>query len=442
MHPFPKTLSVSSVNRLNSFLPIRNKGNEFSWDTISGMVLSALIRKEIRDYGLPQFQEDCERRFSQKMIRGSSWELLRRMYFDSVAIYKVSPLFLLFKSQRNSKSGAEIGAADIRMTDLFTHLMGDLSLDEELGDSLNFLEMELLEVLKENLSTAAQPVINERPYLPYISDAFRRDLEFLASHPKYLLQELKQVLSLYAFTYSAQLALNLGEWRNGEPKPKPLYFILDTESASSERNMVRTFGFSIFRKASERLFPYLSALEVFQGGDVKVPLWQLYEQACSYPDQGTLINALNSYAEEFAESRRLNLYHQALTPAISLDTAFENILFLAQKQFDDADSYREDINKKYVKELQSKLCVNFMQSRGRAGRVLVLNQDQLLLLTNLAVGKNREKLRFHELVEEFKVRGFFLDNQSQQALVNFYERMGNAERMSDSGDAVYVRKTI
>ncbi|MFP2227909.1 DNA phosphorothioation-dependent restriction protein DptG, partial [Escherichia coli] len=24
----------------------------------------------------------------------------------------------------------------------------------------------------------------------------------------------------------------------------------------------------------------------------------------------------------------------------------------------------------------------------------------------------------------------------------FYERMGNVERMSDSGDAVYVRKTV
>jgi DNA phosphorothioation-dependent restriction protein DptG len=27
-------------------------------------------------------------------------------------------------------------------------------------------------------------------------------------------------------------------------------------------------------------------------------------------------------------------------------------------------------------------------------------------------------------------------------LVAFYERMGNVERMSDSGDAVYVLKTI
>ncbi|MFA0643989.1 DNA phosphorothioation-dependent restriction protein DptG, partial [Vibrio cyclitrophicus] len=32
--------------------------------------------------------------------------------------------------------------------------------------------------------------------------------------------------------------------------------------------------------------------------------------------------------------------------------------------------------------------------------------------------------------------------QTEQELIKFYERIGNVERMSDSGDAVYVRKTI
>ncbi|MNE64831.1 hypothetical protein D3C80_1602660 [compost metagenome] len=71
----------------------------------------------------------------------------------------------------------------------------------------------------------------------------------------------------------------------------------------------------------------------------------------------------------------------------------------------------------------------------------MLNQDQLLLLTNLTIGK-ADKLRLHDLRKGFELRGFYLDNQSLQQLVSFYERMGNVERMSDSGDAVYVRKTL
>ncbi|MBL4575131.1 MAG: DNA phosphorothioation-dependent restriction protein DptG, partial [Opitutaceae bacterium] len=84
---------------------------------------------------------------------------------------------------------------------------------------------------------------------------------------------------------------------------------------------------------------------------------------------------------------------------------------------------------------------HFIQSRGRAGKVLVINQDYLLLLTNISIGGS-SKLRFHELLEAFKKRGVFFDKRSEQALIQFYERIGNVERMSDSGEAVYVCKTI
>ena len=71
----------------------------------------------------------------------------------------------------------------------------------------------------------------------------------------------------------------------------------------------------------------------------------------------------------------------------------------------------------------------------------VFNQDYILLLTNIVIGK-RDRLRLHELLKEFEARGIFFDKQTQKVLVEFYERIGNVERMSDSGDAVYVNKTI
>ena len=113
---------------------------------------------------------------------------------------------------------------------------------------------------------------------------------------------------------------------------------------------------------------------------------------------------------------------------------------LAIEQFQVETSTRDEINGKYAKALKE-LCSDFIQSRGRSGRVLVLNQDQLMLLTNISIG-NKDKLLMNDLMREFERRGFYLDKQSQQALVDFYERMGNVARMSDSGDAVYVRKTV
>lgn len=92
-------------------------------------------------------------------------------------------------------------------------------------------------------------------------------------------------------------------------------------------------------------------------------------------------------------------------------------------------------------EVEKNMAADFVQVRGRSGRVLVLTQDHIILLTNLVVG-HQVKLRFHELILGFQQRGIFVDKQTEQELIKFYERIGNVERMSDSGDAVYVRKTI
>ena len=126
--------------------------------------------------------------------------------------------------------------------------------------------------------------------------------------------------------------------------------------------------------------------------------------------------------------------------AETLEDAFRHFIVLAIKQFESKGG-RKTVNQNYVRELEKKVFADFIQFRGRAGNILALGQDQLLLLTNLAIGRN-DKLRFFELLQEFQLRGFFFDNQSQQVLIEFFERMGNVERMSDSGEAVYVRKTV
>jgi DNA phosphorothioation-dependent restriction protein DptG len=104
-------------------------------------------------------------------------------------------------------------------------------------------------------------------------------------------------------------------------------------------------------------------------------------------------------------------------------------------------STRYQANQKVVAGIKEYIAEGFVQNRRRGGNVLVLTQDNLLLLTNIAIGC-ADRLRLVELIEAFESRGVFFDKQTQQMLVDFYERIGNVERMSDSGEAVYVRKTI
>lgn len=444
MYPIAKPLKVGN-NQLDSYLPVRKKNNDIDWQLVTGLVLSYALRRQIKSYDPNQFREDCKIYLQKSLDNSDFWYVLERMYFSSQDIFSVSPMFLLFHAQFDGDKISAGTMADKRLGTLFANLMGDFSLSYPIKDKLNFIEQKILDTLHENKKIkllGKGPFPQEQSYLPYMVKSFQADLAFLEKYPQYLLQELTNTLRLYAFSWCAQLALNLDNWRDGAPQSKSLFFILDTEKASSERDQIKRLGYRLFADQSEKLFPVLSALEVLQWGkgSKKRPLWQVYQDVCSYSDPtNQVLNELNDYIQSFISEGERNL--PARERATNLEGAFKQLLSIAIEQFHDKKSERVSVNRNYVNELEKKICADFIQVRGRAGKVLVLNQDRLLLLTNLTVGKN-DKLRLRELLKGFEQRGFYLDNQSTQTLVAFYERMGNVERMSDSGDAVYVRKTI
>ena len=441
MYPIPEGLSPTSNNKSSSYIPVRNKGNDFAWDIITGLVLSHALRKQIKQYEFEQFRSDCKLLLQAKLIDSPSfWDVINRVYFTTESICKISPLFLLFKVQRKGESKASLGAANVRMSDLFSNLIGDLLLKDELVENHNFIEHEILTIFSGKLESLDIGDSREQAYLPYLSNAFQRDLSFLAIRPQYLLQELTNLLKLYAFAYCSQLSLNIKDWKCEQPVSKPLYFILDTEKASSERTQLQRYGYKLLADTFEQVFPILSALETLQLGKHKRPLWQVYQDVIACSEQDRLLTDINAYLKAFISARIGTTRLEQHQEATSTPQAFEQMMDLAIEQFQVETSTRDEINGKYARALKE-LCSDFIQSRGRSGRVLVLNQDQLMLLTNISIG-NKDKLLMSDLMREFERRGFYLDKQSQQALVDFYERMGNVARMSDSGDAVYVRKTV
>lgn len=424
-------------NTLNSYIPIRTKGNDFDWSSVVGLVLRGLLRKKIERYNYQDFTADCKANVQNKLGEEDFWDVLEDMYFTNQDIFSVSPEFLLFKSQKS-----ECKAGDLRVASLFINLLNGRQI-EQFDANLNFIEQELLETLrlKTKPDTDKSLRVTEAPYLPYMAEAFKRDLEFLTTYPKYLLDEFEQFLAFYGFAYAAQLSLSLSDWKTGEaPTAKPLYFIMDHERASSERIHIKKHGYKLFSESSFKLFPFLSMLENLQPNpeELKKPLWQLARDI-ERSNREDLAEKIKNYALMFRANRKLDtaLPDNATTAIDWLEYALK----LAEEQFRDPKTDRPAIIKKYMTEVEKNMATDFVQVRGRSGRVLVLTQDHIILLTNLVVGKE-EKLRFHELIIGFQERGIFVDKQTEQELIKFYERIGNVERMSDSGDAVYVRKTI
>lgn len=432
-----KVEDIPRINTLNSYLPLRNNKNEFSWDVVIGLFLGYACNLQIQDYSQERFVEDCRKVFEEKLEEVEFWNVLKRMYFENGAFFNIAPECQLFRAQK-----ANVRAAEERIALMYFSLLNGLDLSGCFGGKINFIEQHIVETLQKKLVSVTTPS-KEHPYLPYLSDRFREDLVFLTSKPKYMLGELKNFLAVYGFLYCSQLALNLLEWRKETPKPKPLYFILDNEKASLERTEIQRYGWKSFHDAAQNLFPVLSMLENLQLEDkssIKHPLWHMAESIKNHEDADSYKDAFMKFAICFKEQRKLNTELKQSNDVLDW---IDNLIKLAISQFskDLPDSSRYDVNRKYVKEVVELICEGFVQNRRRGGLVLVINQDRLILLTNIAIG-SAEKLRFHELILAFENRGIYLDKQTQQKLIEFYERIGNVDRMSDSGDAVYVRKTI
>ncbi|WED25452.1 DNA phosphorothioation-dependent restriction protein DptG [Vibrio sp. DW001] len=461
----PQTKDKVKNNTLTTYFPINTKDRKdiFNWDNVLGYVVKTSFRKELHlekltddeklaikegettesDIALVKFKLSCEHSFKNKLDESDFWPILEKMYFENDQIFKISPEFLLFKTIKQKGS-----ARDASLGNMFSNLLQNFFFNEKPNNKFNFLEgqlySELLKLMQPSKKIKGDELIfskpSEAPYLPFMAKHIQQDLRFLGKRPKYLLSIFKEFLHLYAHLYTAQLALNLKGWNKGEPEAQLSYYILDSEKASDERYLVKDYGFRQLSNALWNIFPYLSMNESLQSKKIDnavntvQPLWVLAENLQQTPRSTTL---LKNYTLAFKESRDLNL---DLTESENPQDVLADLLNLSRMQFGIKET-RHEINKLYVKATESEFCSHFAQSRGRAGRVLVFNQDYLLLLTNLAIGE-QDKLRFHELIKAFQSRGVFFDKQSQQALINFFERIGNVERMSDSGDAVYVRKTI
>ncbi|QUM89945.1 DNA phosphorothioation-dependent restriction protein DptG [Moritella sp. 36] len=430
-------------NSLKTYSPFRTKDErkKVDWNIVLGQVVSHVYRKELNVESFEQFTELCQQQFQSSLDseHQNFWNIVREMYFDKQDALNISPEFLLFSAAKDSDS-----TINKRLAEMFITLLGDTGLMRAPSNRLNFIEKSIFEcfnqqAVKSEDKRKKPKQIKESAYLPYLSKKLIADLRFLSSKPDYLFSNFKSFLKLYAFLYTSQLAHNLYHWSDGMAKSRPNYFILDSEKASKERRFVRDSGCKQLLRNIECIFPYLNMAQFLQKSDkdtIIQPLWKLVE---TLPENDELTNALNEYANSFAADRKIKQAPE--TKATTFD-ALKQLLQLSKAQFKTGNKDKDDINLNYIKAVKIHFCDDFIKLRGSAGATLVLNQDYMILLTNMAIGADREKLRLHELLEEFEARGVYLDNQSQEELVKFYERIGNVERMSDSGDAVYVTKTI
>ncbi|MGX7199807.1 DNA phosphorothioation-dependent restriction protein DptG [Enterococcus nangangensis] len=101
----------------------------------------------------------------------------------------------------------------------------------------------------------------------------------------------------------------------------------------------------------------------------------------------------------------------------------------------------EEAKSRYRKSFDEFSGLNLIKSRGRLGYVFNLTQEFILLFVEIIIG-NRSKILLNELFAEFGKRGIFFDKQTKKSIIQFFEEINILEKLSDSGDAQYVKSIL
>lgn len=430
-------ISAESIGEKNippsTFYPFSNKDKNaitlrtYDLKEIIGLLVSYITEKKLpNDFSCEVFKQKCLSTFKSELSDQSASSVLENVFFSTNA----NPPFslLLFQAHKPSSKSSKV-------FDVFQRMMKREDNDITFDTKLNFLESRIVKQFEQIL---ADDKHNDQSvsYLPYLDKLFTRDVAFLAKNTHYFTQHAEQFLKLYLFLYSSQLALNLHSHTFEIPVSRPLYFILNYEKASMERKRLVYEGYSPLYEHAKYIFPYLSFLETLIK-ITKQPDLRLYQLPEQIEDTTEAVGILCEFEKQFRIARKLP---PSINDSRSIDEALRSLLNSVLEQFKD-QSYRKEILDNYQRAFERQTAEPFLQGRGRFGKVLVLDQDMVLLMTNIAIQESKQ-MRFQDLIHEFSQRGVYFDQQSQNALIELFERVGNIDRKSDSGDAIYVKATL
>lgn len=257
-------------------------------------------------------------------------------------------------------------------------------------------------------------------------NSFSKDLNVLMKNEKMFNENIHLLISYYYFYYVLQQSFKLIQEKE---QNYPLWFAYDKEKVSNGRKCVQ-YGYKKFNDASK---------ELLVNNDLIDYLNALIDDERYY-----------SYSEIVSDE---NIKNSIITDLILLNQAFSEVL---DKEFEDTRDFKKQVKQlktmikrnvsaetssRYRKSFDEFIGLNFIKNRGRLGYVLNATQEFILMFVNIIIG-DKKKILLKQLFEEFENRGIFFDSQSKKEITEFFEEVNILEKLSDSGDAQYVKSLL
>lgn len=342
-----------------------------------------------------------------------------------------SYVFKYYKLSEGKDSNGEVRIAhflrDVFCKDNSLKYMFDKN---ECKDVISKLIIESFDKLEDN---KLEPLyINQ---LSFIENQFYDDVNYLFKHEEYFSANFHILLSYYYFFYITQLSLKLNKVEKGDySKVTEMFYLLDWEKSSKSRQSYKS-GYIRIKDSNKRLLVHINTLEHLNqifgvAGKNYVQLQNIFK-LLEKSDQCELISVIKKWINKYSEIMSFQL------PDLENKNYEELVNYLKkslEKGIDPATISRYPLS---IDAIGIKF---FLKQRGSLGKLLNINQDVLLLITAICVKDKKKPLK--KVFQEYERRGIFFDRYSKESIVELFDKLNMMEKISDSGDAQYVKPIL
>ncbi|CAH0417941.1 DNA phosphorothioation-dependent restriction protein DptG [Periweissella ghanensis] len=287
-------------------------------------------------------------------------------------------------------------------------------------------------IILENLPVL-QSAKQDKDFITIDDDNLRKymiqDLHVLLQNKAFFLQHIQTFFGFYYFLSLIRQTMLISQVAD---KEIPLYFAYDKEKVSASRMAVAK-GYNLLNNETKKLLVSLNLLDYLNvlAGNNDATTYKSLSELISLNSDDLLLNLKQfNFAYAKATDRTEN------TPG-ALNEEIQKLRTWLNEDIDQATQTRF---RKPFDEIER---LGFVKKRGRIGRTLNLKQEMILVLTAAIVGSVPEKrLLVSKLFDEFAKRGINMDKQTRDHIVALYDEVNILEKLSDSGDAQYVKSIL
>lgn len=278
--------------------------------------------------------------------------------------------------------------------------------------------------------------------LPFLSDYYKKDIEFLQNDSEKFLVDFNLLTHFYTTMYISQIIYKFEMYDKADYNTAtPFFFVLDWEAVSKRRESSSSIlGFKTVMERSKKFFAHSHTLaqlshNSFQNENIyTIKTYSELKEILELENeeyQKDFIEKVRVWLKQYQEIKKISNENEMPSDYSSLIKYYCNTLNKGMSQ---------SVQMKYATGIKHLASTEFVKARGSLGSMFNMKHDLLILLTSVIIQEERMPLKV--VFEEFKNRGIQFDKYSRQAVIELFKSYNMLDNKSDSGDAQYVKRIL